>query len=72
MEKVTREQLKKMNKSHRIELRQLEHMSETQFQVFRKNFSVGCLDGITKDEAHALLVSMLALNLELQNSGEFI
>ncbi len=72
MEKVTQEQLKKMNKLHRIELRQLDHMSESQFQVFKKNFSVGCLEGITKSEAHALLMSMLTLNLELQNRGEVI
>ncbi|MDD2998946.1 MAG: hypothetical protein PHV05_07765 [Candidatus Riflebacteria bacterium] len=63
--KLTREQLEKMNRLHRRELRQIKNMSEAQFQVFRKNFSFGHLDKITKAEAHELLTSMLALNLQL-------
>ncbi|NCB38412.1 MAG: hypothetical protein EOM80_06535 [Erysipelotrichia bacterium] len=54
-----------MNRLHRRELRQIKNMSEAQFQVFRKNFSFGHLDKITKAEAHELLTSMLALNLQL-------
>jgi hypothetical protein len=40
-------------------------MSEAQFQAFKKNFSFGHLENITKAEAHELLTSMLALNLSL-------
>lgn len=63
--RVTREQLEKMNRLHRRELRQIRNMSEAQFQIFRKNFSFGHLEKITKAEAHELLMSMLALNLQL-------
>lgn len=63
--KLTREQLEKMNRLHRRELRQIKNMSEAQFQAFRRNFSFGQLDDITREEAHALLTSMLALNLQL-------
>ena len=63
--RLTREQLEKMNQLHRRELRQIKNMSEAQFQVFRKNFSFGHLENITRAEAHALLTSMLALNLQL-------
>lgn len=72
MEKVTKEQLEFMNKQHRLELRHLDHMTEAQFQVFKKNISVGCLDGITKSEAKELLMSMLAINLELQGQGKYL
>ncbi|GAB4279356.1 MAG: hypothetical protein Kow0029_23180 [Candidatus Rifleibacteriota bacterium] len=64
-EKLTREQLEKMNKLHRLELRQIKRMSEVQFQAFKKNFSFGHLDKITKVEAVELLTSMIALNLSL-------
>lgn len=64
---LTLKQLETMNKLHRLELRQIKNMSEAQFQVFRKNFSFGHLDKITLAEAHALLTSMLALNLQLLN-----
>lgn len=64
---LTREQLETMNKLHRRELRQIKHMSEAQFQVFRRNFSFGHLEKITRAEAHELLTSMLALNLQLLN-----
>jgi hypothetical protein len=40
-------------------------MSEAQFQVFRRNFSFGQLENITRAEAYSLLTSMLALNLQL-------
>jgi hypothetical protein len=63
--KLTREQLEKMNRLHRRELRQIKNMSEAQFQIFRKNFSFGHLENITRAEAHSLLTSMLALNLQL-------
>jgi len=63
--KLTREQLEKMNRLHRRELRQIKNMSEAQFQAFRRNFSFGQLADITREEAHALLTSMLALNLQL-------
>lgn len=63
--KLTREQLEKMNRLHRRELRQIRNMSEAQFQVFRKNFSFGNLEKITRAEAHELLMSMLTLNLQL-------
>lgn len=59
------EQLKKMNRLHRLELRKISKMSEAQFQAFKKNFSVGHLENITKTEAYELLTSMLALNLSL-------
>ncbi len=62
---LTREQLEKMNQLHRRELRQIKNMSEAQFQAFRRNFSFGQLENITRAEAHALLTSMLALNLQL-------
>jgi len=63
--KLTRDQLEKMNRLHRRELRQIKNMSEAQFQAFRRNFSFGQLEDITREEAHALLTSMLALNLQL-------
>lgn len=62
---LTRDQLEKMNKLHRLELRQIKKMTEAQFQVFKKNFSFGQLDNITRSEAYELLTSMLALNLSL-------
>ncbi|GAB1353106.1 MAG TPA: hypothetical protein PLK28_17435 [Candidatus Rifleibacterium sp.] len=65
--KVSREQLETMNRLHRRELRQLRHMSEAQFQVFRRNFSFGQLDNMTRAEAQQLLMSMLALSLQLLN-----
>ncbi|MEW6708467.1 MAG: hypothetical protein AB1403_01475 [Candidatus Riflebacteria bacterium] len=64
-QKLSREQLEKMNRLHRLELRKLSKMNEAQFQVFKKNFSFGHLENITKAEAHELLTSMLALNLSL-------
>ncbi|MBF0544879.1 MAG: hypothetical protein HQM08_10620 [Candidatus Riflebacteria bacterium] len=64
---VTLEQLKKMSLIHRRELRWLEKMSETQFQAFKKNFSICGLEGITRDEALGLIKSMLFLNLKLQS-----
>jgi hypothetical protein len=64
-EKLTRQQLEKMNRLHRLELRQIKNMTEEQFQVFKRNFSFGHLENITKVEAHELLTSMLALNLNL-------
>jgi hypothetical protein len=64
-EKLTRQQLEKMNRLHRRELRQIKNMSEAQFQIFKKNFSFGHLKDITRAEAHELLTSMLALNLNL-------
>ncbi|MDD3001178.1 MAG: hypothetical protein PHF29_05430 [Candidatus Riflebacteria bacterium] len=70
MSEVTRSQLIEMNKLHRKELRQIEKMSESQFQAFKKNFSFGTLENITKDEAHSLLMSMLTVNLKLQNETE--
>lgn len=63
--KLTRAQLETMNRMHRRELRQIKNMTEQQFQAFRRNFSFGHLDKITRAEAHELLMSMLALNLQL-------
>ncbi len=63
--KLSREQLETMNKLHRRELRQIKNMSEAQFQVFRRNFSFGQLENMTRAEAQQLLMSMLALNLQL-------
>jgi arginine decarboxylase-like protein len=63
--KLTRQQLETMNRLHRLELRQIRHMSEAQFQIFRRNFSFGQLENITRAEAQQLLMSMLALNLQL-------
>ena len=69
-QRITREQLEIINSSHRRELRQIKNMNEVQFQVFKSNFSFGHLEGITKIEAHELLVSMIALNLKLQDEIE--
>lgn len=63
--KLTRAQLETMNRMHRRELRQIKNMTEQQFQIFKRNFSFGHLDKITRAEAHELLMSMLALNLQL-------
>ncbi len=65
--KLSREQLETMNRLHRRELRQIRNMSEAQFQVFRRNFSFGQLEDMTRAEAQQLLMSMLALNLQLLN-----
>ncbi|MGM0600264.1 MAG: hypothetical protein ACQETH_10665 [Candidatus Rifleibacteriota bacterium] len=54
-----------MNRLHRLELRKIGKMNEAQFQVFKRNFSVGHLEDITRAEAYELLTSMLALNLSL-------
>ena len=56
-----------MNRQHRRELRQIKSMTEAQFQAFKKNFSFGVLEGITKAEANELLVSMIALNLKIRD-----
>ncbi len=64
---VSREQLEKMNQIHRRELRQIKNMTELQFQAFKRNFSFGHLEGISKPEASELLTSMIALNLKLLN-----
>jgi len=63
--KLTRSQLETMNRMHRRELRQIKNMTEQQFQNFKRNFSFGHLEKITRAEAHELLMSMLALNLQL-------
>jgi hypothetical protein len=63
---LTVEQLEKMNKTHRSELSKIRKMNERQFQAFKKNFSVGCLENITKVEAEELLSSMLVLNLKIK------
>lgn len=63
---LTKEQLTKMNQNHCWELKKIRKMNEAQFQAFRKNFSVGCLEKITKREAEELLTSMLAINLQIQ------
>lgn len=68
--KLSREQLETMNKLHRRELRQIKNMSEAQFQVFRRNFSFGQLENMTRAEAQQLLMSMLALNLQLLSDLE--
>lgn len=68
---VTKQQLEKMNKIHRRELRQIKSMSEVQFQAFKFNFSFGHLENITKAEAEELLISMLALNLNLQSNCDY-
>jgi len=64
---LTKEQLDKINRNHRWELKKIKAMSEAQFQVFKRNFSVGNLENITKIEAEELLTSMLALNLKIQD-----
>ncbi len=61
--------LRKVNRLHKKELRQLDLMSEAQFQAFKKNFSIGALEGITKAEAKSLLMSMLTINLSLQGEA---
>lgn len=60
------ENLQKANQLHKKELRQLDKMTEAQFQIFKKNFSIGELEGITKVEAKRLIMSMLTINLKLQ------
>jgi len=60
-------QLEAANRLHRLELKKLRHMNEAQFQVFKRNFSFGHLENITKLEAEALLTSMLALNLKIKS-----
>lgn len=64
---VSLDQLDRMNKNHRSELKKIRKMSEAQFQAFKKNFSVGCLENITKIEAEQILTSMLTLNLKIKN-----
>ncbi|MBF0408041.1 MAG: hypothetical protein HQM10_11840 [Candidatus Riflebacteria bacterium] len=64
---VTPEQLQKVCAIHKKELRWLEKMGESQFQAFKKNFSVGGLENITRDEAYGLIKSMLFLNLQMQS-----
>ncbi|MBI3038075.1 hypothetical protein HYY75_03340 [bacterium] len=64
---VSVEQLERMNKIHRLELRKIRKMNERQFQTFKKNFSFGHLEKITKIEAEELLTSMLTLNLKMQS-----
>ena len=59
------EQLEFMNRQHRKDLRMLRHMTDAQFNVFKKNISIGILDDISKAEAYDLLMSMLALNQHL-------
>jgi len=64
---LTREQLEKMNRLHRMELKKIRKMTESQFQAFKKNFTVGLIDNISKIEAEELLTSMVTLNLKLQS-----
>lgn len=61
----TLEQLEFMNKQHRKDLRLLEHMTDAQFHVFRKNISIGVFEDMDKAEAYHILMSMLALNEHL-------
>jgi len=42
-------------------------MSESQFNGFKNNFTFGCLEKLTRQEAIELLTSMLALNLQIQS-----
>gem|GEM_PF-1682910 len=61
-------QLEMMRKKHCKELKQLDKMTDAQFNAFKRNFSFGSIEGITKAEARELLMSMLALNLKLSES----
>lgn len=61
----TLEQLEFMNKQHRKDLRLLEHMTDAQFHVFRKNISIGVFEDMSKAEAYDILMSMLTLNMQL-------
>lgn len=61
----TLEQLEKMNRQHRKDLKLLSHMTDAQFHVFRKNISIGIFDDMDKAEAYDILMSMLALNQHL-------
>ncbi len=64
---VTLEELEAARRRHVKELRQIEKMSDEEFEIFKKNFSLGSIDeSITRSEALALLRSMIAINLQLQ------
>ncbi|MBP5469576.1 MAG: hypothetical protein J6Z11_10075 [Candidatus Riflebacteria bacterium] len=40
-------------------------MTDAQFNVFRKNISIGIIEDMSRAEAYDLLMSMLALNQHL-------
>ena len=65
---INREQLDFMKKQHIKELKLLRNMTDKQFEIFRKNFSLGKLDDkITRKEAIDILISMIALNWRLKH-----
>jgi hypothetical protein len=71
MSRPSLENLQRAKKLHQKELRQLDLMTEAQFQAFKKNFSIGELEGITRSEAKRLIMSMLTVNLKLQEEVRF-
>jgi hypothetical protein len=51
--------------THRWELRQLQRMTDHQFQCFRANFLIGALE-MSRGEAMQLLANMIATNIRMQ------
>jgi hypothetical protein len=58
--------LKEALELHKKELKLIRNMSDAQFENFRKNFSIGQLEDISRGEAIALLSNMIGTNLRMQ------
>ncbi len=68
---VTNEDLRIARLRHLKELRLLEKMTDGEFQVFKKNFSLGLVDpDISRIRAMGLLRAMLETNMQLQDRPE--
>jgi len=64
---LSREELERARLRHVRELKRIEQLTDEQFEVFRKNFSVGVYDArINRAQALEVLKSMILTNLSLQ------
>jgi hypothetical protein len=63
---VTIETLDAAYEMHIKELKQINLMTDSQYRVFFRNFSIGKIDpGLTRDEVRNILISMITVNREI-------
>ncbi|MBI4859636.1 MAG: hypothetical protein HY815_05155 [Candidatus Riflebacteria bacterium] len=65
------QELERSRRQHIRELKLIERMTDEQFEIFKKNFSLGVCDPkIRRREAIEVLKSMILTNLSLQRQKE--
>ncbi|PKK91665.1 MAG: hypothetical protein CVV64_03090 [Candidatus Wallbacteria bacterium HGW-Wallbacteria-1] len=64
---ITCEKLDQINRDHARELKRLRAMTDSQYEGFKKNFTIGILDPeLSRFEAIDILISMIAVNRKLR------